>query len=90
MYIESIREVIDRTIRIIFFNNIFSFLTGYRKHHGCQDVLVHFVTICQKALDNGDVAIALLTDLSKAFDSLPYKLLLCKLKAYGTLKHVIS
>ena len=83
MYIESIREVIDRTIRIMF-STIFSpFLTGYRKHHGCQDVLVHFVTICQKALDNGDVAIALLTDLSKAFDSLPYKLLLCKLKAYG-------
>ena len=45
------------------FSTIFSpFLTGYRKHHGCQDVLVHFVTICQKALDNGDVAIALLTD----------------------------
>ena len=68
----------------LYFSTIFSpFLTGYRKHHGCQDVLVHFVTICQKALDNGDVAIALLTDLSKAFDSLPYKLLLCKLKAYG-------
>ena len=71
----------------LYFSTIYSpFLIGYRKHHGCQDVLVHFVTECQKALDNGDVAIALLTDLSKAFDSLPYKLLLCKLKACDLIK----
>ena len=63
----------------LYFTTIFSlFLTGYRKHHGCEDVLVHFITLCQKSLDNSDVAIALFTNLSKAFDSLPYKLFLCK------------
>ena len=55
----------------LYFSTIFSpFLTGYRMHHGCQDVLVHFVTLCQKPLNNGDVSVALLTDLSKAFTSL--------------------
>ena len=35
----------------------------------------------KKALDDGDVGLALLTDLSKAFDCLLYKLLICKLRA---------
>ena len=44
-----------------------------------------FVTFYQykNALDDGNVCMALLTDLSKAFDCLPYKFLSCKLQAYG-------
>ena len=38
--------------------------------------------ICKKALDDGNVCMALLTDLSKAFDCLPYRLLICKLRPY--------
>ena len=37
----------------------------------------------QKALDNGKVAGALLTDLSKAFDCLNHELLIAKLEAYA-------
>ena len=44
-----------------------------------------FVTFYQyifkKALDDGNVCMALLTDLSKAFDCLPYRLLICKLRS---------
>ena len=36
-----------------------------------------------KALDNGKIAGALLTDLSKAFDCLHHELLIAKLEAYG-------
>ena len=37
----------------------------------------------KKALDNHNVAGALLTDLSKAFDCLNHELLIAKLAAYG-------
>ena len=40
-----------------------------------------FISLCKEALDDGDVGLALLTDLSKAYDCLPYKLLICKLRA---------
>ena len=38
------------------------------------------------ALDNKMIVGAIITDLSKAFDSLPHKLLIEKLKAYGLTK----
>ena len=65
-----------------YFDDIFSqYLSGCRDSYGCQDVLLHFINIC-KSLDDGNVCMALLTDLSKAFDCLPYRLLICKLRAY--------
>ena len=58
-------------------------MSGFRKAHGCQDVLLNFTNNAKLSLDNRNVTLALLTDLSKAFDCLPYKLLLSKLHAYG-------
>ena len=56
----------------MYFDDIFSqYLSGYRTSYGCQDLLLHFINICKKALDDGNVCMALLTDLSKAFDCLP-------------------
>ena len=58
-------------------------LSGFRKKHGCQDVLTNFVEKCWTILDENKVAGTVAIDLSKAFDCMPRGLLIAKLYAYG-------
>ena len=74
-----------------FFDDIFSpHMSGFRKAHGCQDVLLNFYNNAKLSLDDRNVTFALLTDLSKAFDCLPYKLLIAKLHACCVDKNRVS
>ena len=67
-----------------FFDRVASpHLSGFRKPHNCQSVLLSIVEKCKTAMDNNKVYGAVLTDLSKAFDCLPHRLITTKLKAYG-------
>ncbi len=67
-----------------FFESKFApLLSGFRKKYSCQDVVLNFVEKCKVALDSKKVYGAVLTDLSKAFDCLPYRLTISKLHAYG-------
>jgi hypothetical protein len=67
-----------------FFEDIYSpYLSGFRKGHSCQTLLMRLVEDWKKALDSHKVVGTILMDLSKAFDCLPHDLLLSKLKAYG-------
>ncbi len=52
-------------------------LSGFRKWHSCQSVLLNL------AIDPSHVYGILLTDLSKAFERLPYQLAICQVRAYG-------
>ena len=61
----------------------FKFQCGFRKEYSTQDCLLAMTENCKKALDQGNEHGALLTDLSKAFDSLPHDLIVAKLHAYG-------
>ena len=67
-----------------FFNDILSAsLSAFRKSFSCETVLVRLVEDWKSLLDKHQIIGAMLLDLSKAFDCLPHRLLLAKLKAYG-------
>ena len=58
-------------------------LCAYRKGHSAQHALIRLIETIRKTLDRKGVAGLVLMDLSKAFDCMPYDLLIAKLKAYG-------
>ena len=59
------------------------YMFGYRKGHSTEQCVMVMIEMWKKALDEKNVAGAVLTDLSKAFDCLPHDLLVAKLYAYG-------
>ena len=63
----------------IFFEEFLSqYLCGYRKGYSTQHALISFVEKWRQALDNRGYAGAVLMDLSKAFETLDYELLIAK------------
>ena len=58
-------------------------LSGFREGYSTQHALLRLVETCKKCLDSDGVIGMVLTDLSKAYDCLPYDLLVAKLHACG-------
>ena len=56
---------------------------GFRKGYSTLQCLLSKLEKWKRAVDNGKAFGLLLTDLSKAFDSLSHELLIAKLHAYG-------
>ena len=58
-------------------------LSGFRKKHGCQDVILNLVENTKSKVDNNKIVCTVLTDLTRAFDCLPHRLLIAKMYFYG-------
>ena len=56
---------------------------GYRKYHSTETALHVITDQALHAMDNGDICILVLLDLSKCFDVVPHEKLLEKLSVYG-------
>ena len=70
---------------------IFSkFLCGFRQGQSTQHSLLYMLESLRKVLDKGLYTGILLTDLSKAFDSISHELLIAKLQAYGFSKEALN
>ena len=59
------------------------YLCGYRKEYSPQHAMLYMIEKWKEIRDNGGYAAAVLMDLSKAFNTINYKLLIAKLRAYG-------
>ena len=74
---------------VFYFSKIFhSYLSAFRSGYGCQTALLKIIEDWKK--DQHKFTAAILMDLSKAFDCLPYDLLLQKLNYYGTSKSALN
>ena len=74
-----------------YFDRIFSkYLGGFHKGHSTQHCLLIMLEKLKGALDKGLVTGILLTDLSKAFDSISHELLAAKLYAYEFSKNSVK
>ena len=78
-----LERIIYQQINTFMKDKLSKCLTGFRKSHEAQDLLVTMLEKWKKAVDKGEHVSALFMDLSKAFDTVNHDLLLAKLKAYG-------
>ena len=65
------------------------FMSAYRTNYISQHVIIRLLEEWRKKLDDNFVVGAVLTDLSKAFDSIPHDLLIAKLAARGLSKEAL-
>ena len=64
-------------------NVLYDYQYGFRHSHSTQQAIITLVDQITKSLDKGHIAITILLDLKKAFDTVDHRILLRKLYAYG-------
>ena len=76
-------RVMQRQINTFIEKYISPFMCGYRKGYNPQYALLTLIEKWKVSLDNSEYSGVVSMDLSKAFDTINYDLLLAKLHAYG-------
>ena len=67
-----------------------TYLCDYRKGFNSQQALLSLIEKWKIVLDSKGYGVAVFTDLSKAFDTINYDLLIAKLYAYGFSKESLK
>ena len=63
---------------------------GFRKTQSATSAILEMVSKILESLENGDITMTIMTDLTKAFDCVPVDLLIEKLKMYHFDKYLIE
>ena len=89
----SLTSVLCKVMEYIVFHHIMSYFTslhilnplqhGFRPNHSCETQLVNFIDEIQWSTNTRQQSDLLFIDFSKAFDTVPHRRLLNKLKFYG-------
>ena len=89
--VSKIFERIMQTQITSFINdNLYAYMSGYRKGYNTQYALMVLLEKWKHSLDNHGYAGAVIMDLSKAFDTINFELLIAKLHAYGFTKSALN
>lgn len=92
MFSKIIEKILKRRILIHIINNnlLDNFQYGFLKNSTTSSATLDFVNFVSRALDGGNIVVAVFVGLKKAFDVVDYSLLLEKLENMGIRGKILS
>ena len=89
----SLLSTMSKILEKVVYNRVYNFLNqtgqisdkqyGFRAKHSCEHVVGQLIGSILKNLENKKTTVAVLLDLSKAFDTIKHDIMLKKLELYG-------